>query len=121
MDEVAETTEQVAALDPIALDAIDRLRARADPARFRQRVRDHQAELLQEIERLLLQYDLAVSDPHLPAGERRMVVGQLERTLASLEWRLNETEAVLAEFELGEKKGMNRSMRREMGRQARRR
>ena len=93
---------------------VERFRPKANPERYRANAEQHKAELVQQGERILLQYELAVGDPNLSDTDRKTVLGNIENSMASVLWRVNELDEILAAYELGHVAGMNRAERRRL-------
>lgn len=95
-------------------DAIERFKVLADPERYKQTAQQHRDELIQQGERVMLQIELGESDPNMGAAERKAVRQQLNKTMESIMYRIDEIDAILKSFSLGAQAGMNRQMRRKL-------
>lgn len=94
---------------------LERMRALADPDRYKEALAQTRTEAVQQVERILVQYDLMADDPNLREDEREAVLENFEKALHSLEWRVKDIDESLAEFQEGQERGMNRRGRRAAG------
>ena len=93
---------------------LERMRAVADPERYKAALAQARDEAIQQVERILVQFDLMEHDPNLRDDEREGVLSNFEKALLSLEWRIKDIDSSLAEFQEGQERGMNRRTRRAM-------
>lgn len=97
-----------------SVEAIERFRAVADPDRYKKLAEQHKTELVQQGERIMLQYELSVGDPNMPETERETMLENLESSMSSVLWRIAEIDEILASYAVGQEAGMNRSARRRL-------
>ena len=97
-----------------SIEAIERFRAVADPDRYKKLAEQHKTELVQQGERIMLQYELSVGDPNLPEMERETMLENLETSMSSVLWRIAEIDEILASYAVGQEAGMNRAARRRL-------
>lgn len=96
------------------LEAIERFRALADPERYRATAEQHKQELIQQGERIMLQFELTADDPNLDAAARDQMIANLEQAMASALWRIGEIDSIIAAYKAGQEAGMNRRTRRKL-------
>ena len=95
-------------------DAIERFRAIADPARYRANAEQHKQELIQQGERIMLEFELTADDPNMDEQGRDQRTTSLEQAMDSVLWRIAEIDSILAAFTAGAEAGMNRKARRKL-------
>ena len=95
-------------------ELLERLRALADPQRYKQQLVEARTNLIARAEQLLIERDLTESDSNMQTIERDVVIEQIDKALTSIDHRINEVDDSLAAFETGEQAGMNRAARRKL-------
>ena len=99
---------------PATSDAIERFRAIADPARYRANAEQHKQELIQQGERIMLEFELTADDPNVDETGRDQRITNLEQAMDSVLWRIDEIDNILAAYTAGAEAGMNRKVRRKL-------
>ena len=78
---------------------LERMKARIQPELFVSQYKQMQTDLETRAATLIANLELNEASPHVPEMEQEMVREQIERALADINWRLDEIDAALKEFD----------------------